>query len=377
MKRNSPILPVALCMLAACVLTTTIGISGEEMAGNRIAANDANIQYYGRWDRSDPAVAVAGWGAVYIKASFRAASCAVLLEDGENNFWYKIDDGEWQALVTDKRRQYALGRGLPAAEHTLTLVRRSEGSFGLSKFKGFVLDAAGKLLAPPSRPKRRLEFIGDSLTAGYGNEGKQQDRHTQNGYMAYGPQTARLLDAEWHVEARSGIGMYKTLGDNLPPSQPVISDYFPCTYFSWHLPSAPHWDFSSWQPHGVVLALGSNDFIGAEPSKRDFSKAYDEFLSYLRGKCPEAHIFCLGPFLFQYGTESPWDRCRTYIREVVEKSGDKRIHFIDPCNGSNTGAGHWLKGPDDYIGDWTHPTVAGNTKIAERLAPIIREKLGW
>ena len=50
------------------------------------------------------------------------------------------------------------------------LYRRTEASFGVTRFLGVEL-GGGKLLAPPPAAARRIEVVGDSVTCGYGNEG--------------------------------------------------------------------------------------------------------------------------------------------------------------------------------------------------------------
>ncbi len=243
------------------------------------------------------------------------------------------------------------------------------------------------VLVPPPRPARRIEIIGDSISAGYGDEGMSGNSSaTQNGYMAFGPQLARLFGAEWSVVAHSGRGLYRNLGESAPFVQPHMPDEFKLIQFldSDQLPSPgmpdTFWSFGSWKPDLVVIELGTNDFAQPPPlpAEADFVAAYRTFLTFLRGVYPAAELFCLGTFVPETGYfVGDWQACNQYICEAARDqntAGDSRVHCIDPCADSPAG---WLPDASDYIGDWTHPTVAGHTVIANHLYDVIAPIMGW
>ena len=90
--------------------------------------------------------------------------------------------------------------------------KRTEGSQGDNRFLGLDV-VGGQLGAPPAAPDRRIEIYGDSISAGYGMDGKGPNcpytPDTENHYLTYGALTARALSAELHTVAWSGIGMYR------------------------------------------------------------------------------------------------------------------------------------------------------------------------
>ena len=49
------------------------------------------------------------------------------------------------------------------------------GYNGVTFFDGFVIPATANTFAPPERKTRKLEFIGDSDTVGYGLDGSNDD----------------------------------------------------------------------------------------------------------------------------------------------------------------------------------------------------------
>ncbi|MEZ4273358.1 MAG: GDSL-type esterase/lipase family protein [Myxococcota bacterium] len=256
------------------------------------------MQLYGRWDRSNPKAPRSSWNATYIETRFEGTEIAIRLRDGDNNWSYRIDDGALQTLVTTSAAEYLLGAGLSDTTHTLHIVRRGEIFAGQQEvvFDGFALGADTRLLAPNNTRTRGMEFIGDSISAGFGNEGfGNNDRSTQNANLAFGPVTARNLNADWHVEAISGIGMYRTLGDFEPPSLLTMPDHFLHTGPDINTTT---WDFT-WIPHVVVVELGTNDYIdstGGPVNRSAFRGAYTNFLELLRDRYPVTHIFCLSPF---------------------------------------------------------------------------------
>jgi lysophospholipase L1-like esterase len=299
------------------------------------------------------------------------------IADAQNTFTYSIDGGAQQLAGPGLNGEVQLASGLPDGEHVLELYRRSEGGYGKTLISGLALDGGKQLLAPPARPARKIEVVGDSISAGFGDEGMGGSTpQTQNGYAAYGPQLARLLGAEWSVIAHSGQGMYRNLCEPMPPSAQHMPDEFLLTQHP-AVPGPP-WDFASWQPDVLVVTLGTNDFSDYPPGSCQapdldgFTAAYAGFLKLARSKYQHAEIFAVGTFIATAANQ--FGMCNQAICAAVERLADPQVHCIDPATGSG---GMWLIGPGDYIGDWTHPTVAGHTKVAERLAAIIKPVLGW
>jgi lysophospholipase L1-like esterase len=350
------------------------------------------IQYFGRWDLSDPTHATASWGAVYLKARFEGTSVGIVLDDANafavgNDYEWSVDGSALAILSPGASGTYPLASGLADGVHTLEMYRRTEGSYGETVVGGLVLDPGKSVLTPPPRPPHRIEFVGDSISAGFGDESQGgSDRHTQNGYMAFGPQLARLLDAEWSVIAHSGRGLYRNLGEQPPLVQPHMPDEFKLAQFltSNTLPSSgasgAFWSFDSWKADAVVIALGTNDFAqpGPFPAEADFIAATSRFLGFLRGVYPATTVFLVGTFVPEnglFGTE--WQTANAILCDAVaaaNAAGDPRVHCIDPCGQSAAG---WLPDASDYIGDWTHPTVAGHTIIASHLHDAIAPIMGW
>jgi len=78
---------------------------------------------------------------------------------------------------------FVLGTGLGVGPHSLRIARRNEALFGVSVLNGLSISEQDYL--PASLPARRLEIIGDSISAGYGNEGCPF-KNKENSELTYG-----------------------------------------------------------------------------------------------------------------------------------------------------------------------------------------------
>jgi len=97
--------------------------------------------------------------------------------------------------TTGKTSNLLVAKDLAPGVHTVTICKDTESGIGYVEFVGMKCE---KLLSI-HQPKRKIEFIGDSITCGSGSDqstvkcdqGKWYDQH--NAYMSYGPTTAQIL----------------------------------------------------------------------------------------------------------------------------------------------------------------------------------------
>jgi|GEM_PF-539352 len=343
------------------------------------APTDSRIQYFGRWDKSDPMNYRSDFGPVYIKINFTGTSCRIKLYDQSynNSYQYSIDGGAYTMLLGNTSTAYTLASGLADTSHTLTFMRRTDATFGVTNFMGFEAAPGGTftLAAPSARPSRRIEFIGDSITCGSGNEGTGgNSRTTENGYLAFGPQTAVALNAEWSLMSRGGLGAFRNWNEAKPPSEKHAIDYYVQTLYNY---ASPLYDFNTWTPDAVVVALGVNDFgdspVRATPA--EFEGAYSMLISLIRSKYPNAHIFCMKAVPEWSANQTAMDASVTNVVNAKTTGGDTKIHVLNIND-----AGTLLPTTDPYqyyIGDYTHPNVAGHALIAAKIAPQIQSVMGW
>jgi len=332
----------------------------------KIDANDPNIYYTGRIDFSDPKVAKFAWPGTSVKAKFEGKKCAVKL----NGYGYYniLVDGEIKVVEIKGRDTTYTIESLNGGAHTIEVFKRTEGFVGNGEFKGFELEH-GKKLLPVEKLKHRIEFIGNSITCGYGNEGESEFCHftpiTENHYMAYAAITARSLKAEHHVVAFSGKGLTRNYDMTTTETMPDLYDRI--------FPFEPtiKWDFNKWTPDAVVINLGTNDFAHTNPDSTEWVNAYLNFIKTIRSHYPQAYIFCTnGPMANDKWPEGhqALTILKKYINAVVEKA---------QANGDTKIASFFYTSQAPPFGCDYHPSVKTHQKMADELTPFIKQKLNW
>ncbi|HEX8441143.1 SGNH/GDSL hydrolase family protein [Archangium sp.] len=339
-----------------------------------VPPTDSRLQYTGRVEVSS-ASAVFSHPGVSIKLRFKGDAIELLLKDHgtgneqTTNHYQLTLDGQSPVKLAVRASQtvYELGRNLPPGEHTVELIKLTESYVGRSELQGFRIH--GQLLAPPARPAPRLEFIGDSITCGYGNEvSLLESQNPTTGFhsvnenitRAYGSLTARNLGAEAMTVCYSGRGMYRNNTGSTTNTLPQIYDRV--------LPdqAAPRWDFTRYTPDIVVLNLGTNDFAPGTPDATRFQAAYTDFVAQLRSYYPRARIICaVGPMLsdsYPPG-QNQWTLLQSWVSSVVKgfnDRGDARVHYLA-----------FERQREPYGEDW-HPSATTHAAMATRLTEFLR-----
>ncbi len=335
-----------------------------------ISADNKQYLYTGRVDFADKKAPSLSWTGSSIKANFTGTSLAIALDDqlGKNYFNVIIDGETLHPYVLEAKQgeqTYVISTTLKAGDHNLEIYKRTEGEEGATKFKGLVLDADAKLLAPPARPTRRMEIYGDSITTGMGNEGPDNGMDhlltEKNNYWAYGAITARNLNAELHTISQSGIGIMISW---FPFIMPQFYDQLSAVGNN-----DSQWDFTQWTPDLVVINLFQNDSwlidrdkkLQPFPSDAQKIQAYIDFVRSIRVKYPNAQIICaLGSM---DATSTP--KWPGYITAAVERmrkeNNDKKLDTIF----------------FEYTGYGQHPRIAQHKANAEKLTVFIKKKMNW
>lgn len=385
-------MPLLLVTAAAngCRKSPTAQSEVQPLTDRKFAAVDGEsaspgLLLTGRFETKNPRGPRFAWPGSTIAARFQGSSARVTLRDepagldetGEpmrNVYQVWVDDTESVLWTDEDEKTYTLAEGLGPGEHSVVLYKRTEPMVGRGQFLGFDFGPDGELLSAPPSATRRIEFIGDSITAGYGNEGPNGNcpfsTATENNYLAYGAIAARQLKAEHITVAWSGRGVFRNLDGS---TQGTMGQLYPAT-----LPEYDHaeWDYNLWTPDVVVINLGSNDFMLGDPGEAPFIQAFRNLLSVVRNRYPSAHIFtALGPMLTE--KEGPARNVkgltlsRQWMTRIVwelQSEGDSRVHFIEfpPQSPLFDGVGC----------DW-HPSLKTHRKMASQLAAAIAGVLHW
>jgi lysophospholipase L1-like esterase len=362
-------------LLQGCCLLALSACSPH--AYERIAADDSRIRYVGRFHAVEHA-RVSGWPGTQIEARFTGPSIAAVLTEmptadeirDHDRIRVTIDGGAPRELaLAEGRHVYPLARGLDAGEHHVQLWKQTEGVVGAVAFEGFLLARGQMLLAAPAEPKRRIEMVGDSITAGYGNEGTSAACHwdaaLENNYLTYGAFAARELGAAYSAIAWSGKGILRNYDPNEPETLPEIYErVLPADASAGSAPASP-------RPDAVVVNLGTNDIAASIPDGPSFERGYLALLSRVRARYPEAVlVIALGPML---ADDAPQPRARSLMREWLKNvqaawraKRDERIAFIEL----------WID-PAEGLGCDSHPSIRTHARMGVELAALLRTRLQW
>ncbi|KAA2239864.1 hypothetical protein F0L74_27140 [Chitinophaga agrisoli] len=305
---------------------------------------DTNIKYFGRWDFTNPAQYLSYWGGAYLRVNFTGTT--VKMKVGNATFYFvKIDNGPWTKYTTTAAGTVNLTpTPLANGTHTISIAQGKDYNY-LFNFQGLVLDA-GATTSPAPSSGTLIEWIGDSITAGY-----TDSLVSVSGYPWV---CSEMLGTEHTQIAYPGI----CLASGFPAATTVGMDV---QYFKLQNPSianSPDWDFTRYTPKLVVINLGTNDNNQRVPDAQ-LQSTYTTFLTNVRAKFPNAEIFVMRTFL---GVKATPTLAAVNARIAA---GDAKLHYID-TNG-------WLTTAD--YNDGLHPSVAGNIKAANLLKPILQPYL--
>lgn len=283
-----------------------------------IPATDSRIQYVGRIVSENNVIHLT-WPGSYLQGRVTGTTLKLVLADStRNSLWVKIDNRDWQAFndISNQTVINLIPEKLSTENHEFMVVKKTESGWGRLSIKGILIDDTAKLLNPPKRKKYRIEFIGDSITAGFAVHGRYSATN-DDALATYGFQAAEEVGAEPWLTAQSGIGIIRNYG-----AKEEVGT-MPLRYKNLELfNDAVRTDFTKWQPDIIIINLGTND-NSASADSTQLEIRFSEFLTELRTLHPNSWILVLRPFHGYYEASE---------RKVVEQrkqSGDKKIAFID------------------------------------------------
>lgn len=260
-------------------------------------------------------------------------------------------------------------------ECTIRIVKLSEAAMSTVGIKTLEVECMGDIQPTPGK-EHLIEFIGDSITCGYGVEDEDKNHHfstkTENVMKTYAYKTAEALDADYSMVSFSGYGIVSgSSGDGQKHPEQVLSLYYEKLGFSYGAYVGKYaadvaWDFNKRQPDLIVINLGTNDetYTKTDAAKRDeYAAGYVEFLKMVRKNNPDATILCTLGIM----GDSLYPSLEKAVEQYSTESGDTNVHTMK----------FDVQSPADGLAaDW-HPTEATHTKAADKLATEIKEVMGW
>lgn len=282
------------------------------------------------------------------------------------------------------RKTYLLFSSPMQETHTLRVVKRTENSKGRLGLHRLILNGEPLPDTVPA-PRRRLEFVGDSITCGFGNAMDPAaavfNNETEDGLAAYPALTAGLLDAEYQSVCISGIplclpsepafGLRLPGFPDAPPPQLAMETQYPYAD-RYHQEKSgvtggfTPWDFGRFRPDAIVVNLGTNDAFrlsvagGGIGETQHFKRRYVAFLETLRrlNGSPPVMACTLGPMNYFV-----YDDVEKAVSQYRDSTGDDKI-FCMKFGAINP----WGEG----YGGLGHPNLKTHERMARELADALK-----
>ena len=270
--------------------------------------------------------------------------------------------------VPETETKITLASGLTEGLHTIKVIKRTSGYYSIVGLSAIGLDAGGEVRGTQKYYERKMLFIGDDMTTGYGSmvtnanvsagSVPSYSTATEDSTITYAALTAQYFGAEDMTVALSGgsgRGIVKNGGGSKTHTAPKFFDYL-----DYREKRDVAYDHSQYDPDVVVINLGTYDNT-AGVSVADFKFGCRNFIRQVRAAYPEAKI------VYAYGFNE-----KNYpgtIQELVTEfnnAGDLDIYYtaLKALSSSEKG----ITG---------HPTKEAHASRSKQLIAAIEQITGW
>ncbi len=263
---------------------------------------------------------------------------SVFVDGSDESTRVKLEGGD--------ARDITIIDGLAEGYHTIRVVKATEMLDSFLEVKSLTAD---NFVAIPENDGIKIEFIGDSITCGYGTLGNATQAHSvdnSDAAQSYAYYTAEMLDANYSIVSIRGTCVKENLF-----GVPSMTTTYP--KISTANSSAYKFKF---KPNVVVINLGTNDaaYIQTHPEYESrFTEDYYTLLSTVRMKNPSAYIVCL------YGMMGNDAKVDAGIKAAIRQMDDDKIYYVYAFEPNFDSAGN-------------HPSAAAAEKNAKILATYIK-----
>ncbi|MBO9560732.1 MAG: lipase [Caulobacter sp.] len=297
-----------------------------------------------------------GWPGVYFEGRFTGRSVEVTIDPQFEVLAVSID-GQRRNEVAIPGVAHMTYDDLGPGEHVVRVDKLTESQTGSARFLGFKVGKGGQALPPPTRP-RKIEFIGDSHTVGYGVRAtkhsctKDEIHDLTDTSLTFGSLLARRLNADYRIVAFSGRGVVRNYAGTSPgQTLPVL---YPRMIPGEATPTVD--PAEAWRPDLIVIGLGTNDFstpvapgeawADAEALHADYHQTYVRFIGELAKRQPQAKFLLIAGDSFAADVEAV---AKTVDAQTPGLATPVRITGmgLEACN-------------------W-HPSIADQRMMADRL----------
>lgn len=279
-------------------------------------------------------------------------------------------------VVDFNEKSYTLFEAEKPEKVKIKLLKMSESAFAKLGIKELTIYDFQEIKRTANN-SRKIEFIGDSITCGYGNEGKLDvdvfKTSQENPWLAYASKTARILNADYNLVSWSGIGIISSYTEEEIPNDellmPKLYKYTDMDLDKIHgIPESDYeiWDNSKFVPDLIVINLGTNDSSYTKNIKERvecFEKGYLKFLGQVRQANPFSTILCIlgvmGDDLYP-----SVEKCVSCFSQEFHDNNIYSMHLTPQDEA-------------DGIGTDSHPSLLTHEKLSVKLSEKIKEIMKW
>lgn len=338
-----------------------------------LSATDPMVRYEGRVQQLAGGEVVFAWSGTGVRVRFQGTALDVRMACADNYFQVWVDGEKSGVISCDGEERYTLAENLQPGEHEIEFYKRTEARVGTVVVSEFYVNGTHAAKPPQERSAPRIEFVGNSITCGYGVLGSEADKKFNAKQEDYASSAmgvaARLLNADSRTLCYSGRGMVQN-GDGSKEG------LIPELYRQIVPGQMAKWDFSKWQADLVVVDLGTNDFYSSPPDSAGFVRATQAFVRDVMAVYPLAKVVLVdGPMMTD---DFPLDSlgkpyaslslCRRYLDAAAQilRSEGAQVDRISLSPQGKLG-----------YGSKHHPNQAQSVYNGKELAQGIRDYMGW
>lgn len=277
-------------------------------------------------------------------------------------------------MLVNPMQEFVIFEGADIVEGVVQIIKVSECSSSLAGIESICTDESGVISATQPRDLK-IEFIGDSITCGYGVDDLVKEHHfrtsTEDNTKTYAYKTAQTLNADYSMVSISGWGIISGYtGNGVKQEGSQLPKVYDKLGFTWGSalgktrPAEIAWDFSVFCPDVVVINLGTNDASYTKGNKdrvQEYTDAYVEFLKDVRAKNAGAYIICSLGMMGQ----DLYPAVEQAVTKYKAATKDERICSLKFDNQNMA---------DGIAADW-HPSEKTHTKAAAKLTAKVKEVL--
>ncbi len=363
-----------ICVVFFTALLFACGSTKHTIANKNF--NPANYSIMGRAVKNTDGTVTLSASAASCTFTFTGKNCIVYLKnnapyEGDYNYINFEVDGAYagrQKVDTKDAKPFLITAKENKRTHSLVVSKATEAANGkiiITKIEGKNISKAEQTFS------KKIEFIGNSITCGFGNDmeiacgngSKWYDQH--NAYWSYATRTARAVNAQFMISAISGAGIYR----NWNSDGPTVPQQYENAFLNTD--STNKWNFSSFTPDIVTIALGTNDMSNGDGKtlRKPFDKevyinTYKKFIKNIYSHYPAVQLVLLNSPMVGGNNDVLLKECLTTIKVSINTE-------VKPVKPIQT---FWFNSMQP-AGCGYHPSIADHEIMASQLIPFIKTLL--